>query len=49
MDWTSPHLGFVSAAYGVSLITLAAIAFAVFLRRASLKRHLQKFESKQGD
>jgi heme exporter protein CcmD len=49
MDWTSPHLGFVSAAYGVSLITLAAIAFAIFLRRASLKRDLQKFEPRQDD
>jgi heme exporter protein CcmD len=45
MDLTAPHLGFVFAAYGLSLIVLAGLVLWLRHRNRTLARALEQLEA----
>ncbi len=42
-----PHIGFILAAYGVTVATVGGVVAAVLLDRHALKRDLARFEGQR--
>jgi len=47
MDLTAPHLGFVFAAYGLSLVVLAGLVLWLTHRNRTLARALRQLEAQR--